>query len=310
MRPRASPRPATARTASLLAAVAALTGCGRLTELTPDPPVTPVQWCEQRPCVDWGSTVINEPFSSALVFLLALAWIGVGAYFLLTRRRQRSRGWFGVALVLGGVGAALAGISYQLFSYALKCAGRDNCLLTNGFEVWYSICQAASVSAMIAAVAYAAAAGRGRRDLLWYAAANVATYLVVASLGTLLPSAALLSFEVLTLFAVPGIIIAIVLARRGARLDADGGSLAKYRDLFWAAVLLALVQVAYFAYYAAGITALLWDGGGGIYFSENDVLHVGMLAWLCFVAVTLGRSLADRESTQEQPRPDEGPAGA
>lgn len=304
------PRRAVVRSAGLLTGTGSLTACGRLAELPSDPPVTPQEWCEQRPCIQWGDTIINEPFSSALVLLLAVAWVGVGGYFLVTRQDQRSRGWFGAALVLGGVGAGLAGISYQLFSYALKCAGQEVCLLTNGFEVWYSICQAASISAMIAAVAFAASSGQGRRLLLWYAAANILVYVVVAMLGTFLPSAPLLSFEVLTLFAVPGIIVVIVLARRGLRRDDDPDSRAKYRDLFWAAVLLAGVQVAYFAYYAAGITALLWDGGAGIYFSENDVLHVGMIGWLVFVTLTLGKSLADRQSTEGRARPEWSPGAA
>lgn len=283
------------RAAGMVAAVAALTACGRLAELPADPPVTPQEWCQQRPCLEWAGTTVNEPLGSALVFLLALLWVGVGWYFLASRRGQRSRGWFGLALVVGGIGAALAGISYQLFSYELKCAGQEVCLLTNGFEVWYSICQAASISAMIAAVAYAAALGRARTLLLLYAALNLAGYLVVAALGSFLPDAALLSFEVLTLFSVPGIIVVVVLGLRGIRRD--GGR--KYRDLLWAAVLLVLVQVAYFAYYAAGVTAALWDGGNGVYFSENDVLHIGMIGWLLFVARTLGRSLADSSPTEE-----------
>lgn len=38
------------------------------------------------------------------------------------------------------------------------------------------------------------------------------------------------------------------------------------RAIAWAAILLIAVQVAYFAYYAAGITATLWDNGAGFYF--------------------------------------------
>ena len=65
------------------------------------------------------------------------------------------------------------------------------------------------------------------------------------------------------------------------------------RALLVAAGLLVLVQVAYFAYYAAGVTAALWDEGRGFYFSANDVLHVGMLGWLAYVVVAVGRRLRD-----------------
>lgn len=259
-----------------------LSGCA-LNEVPYDPPITPEQWCEQRPCVDVGSFVLNEPLGTFLVFFLALLWIAVGVGFLVTRRGQMSRGWLGVALILGGLGAAQAGVSYQAFSYELKCAGKQYCTYTNGLEVGYSITQAWSVSAMLIAVAYACTAAR--RGVIIYAVANAVVYTVVAAVGVLLPSTLLLSFEVLMLFALPGIILVMVLAARSKQPAS--------RPILIAAVLLVVVNVAYFAYYAAGITETLWDSGDGFYFSANDVLHVGMIAWLIYVAVAVGPKLRD-----------------
>lgn len=271
------------RRRSLLPLIAVLlTGCGRIDELQSSPPVTPQQWCEQRPCVDVGGIVFTEPLGSFLVFFLAALWIGIGGYFLATRRGQRSRAWLGAALILGGIGAAQAGISYQAFGYELKCAGREVCALTNGFEVGYSLTQAWSVSAMLVAVGYACTRPSVRRAISWYALANALVYCVVLAAGVMLPSAFLLSFTMLMLFAVPGIIIVMVV------------SWSANRDVFTAAVLLIAVNVAYYAYWAAGVTATLYQGGEGFYFSENDVLHVGYIAWLIFLAVRLGPTLADR----------------
>jgi hypothetical protein len=273
-----------------------LAGCGRLGEVEYDPPVTPEQWCNQRPCVDVGGIVLNEPLGTFLVFTLAALWIAVGVGFLLTRRGQASRGWLGVALVMGGLGAAQAGVSYQAFSYELKCAGKQYCTYTNGFEVGYSITQAWSVSAMLIAVAYACALGRARRGVSVYAVLNAAAYCVVALVGVLTASTVLLSFEVLMLFALPGIILVIVLSARSHEPAS--------RSIMWAAILLLAVNAAYFAYYAAGVTESLWDEGRGFYFSANDVLHVGMIGWLVFVAVTLGPRLRDRggSTKADQPR--------
>jgi len=265
----------------------ALAGCGRLDELTTS--VTPEQWCRDRPCVDVGGTVLNEPTSTVLVFALAALWVASGIYFLATARSQRSRQWLGAALILGGLGAAQAGVSYQAFSYALKCAGRNVCLLTDGWEVGYSITQALSVSAMLVAVAFACGRGTLRRGLCWYAAINAAVYLFVSLLGVMVPSRTLLSFEVLLLFALPGIVIVIVVAARGYRATRD----ALDRSLVVAAALLVIVQIAYFVYYAVGITAVLWKEGAGIYFSENDVLHVGMILWLAYVVFVVGKHLRD-----------------
>lgn len=271
---------------------ASLVGCARLEELPYEPPTTPQEWCQQRPCVDVGGIVLNEPLGTFLVFALSIGWVLLGLAFLRSRAGQQARTWMGIALVLGGIGAVLAGISYQAFSYALKCADRELCVLTNGFEVGYSITQAASVSAMVAAVAFAAATGAVRRWVLAYSVVNVVGYLVISIVGVLLVSAVLLSFEVLMLFAVPGLIAAITLATRGYR--ATGSPM--LRQLLTAAWLLVAVQVAYFSYSAAGITQALWDGGNGFYFSENDVLHVGMILWLIYVWRTLYRTLRDYES--------------
>ncbi|MCB0914982.1 MAG: hypothetical protein H6525_08060 [Actinobacteria bacterium] len=279
------------RRLALVVTAIGLAGCGRLDELTYEPPTTPAQWCEQRPCIEVADTVINEPIGIVLVFALALMWIGSGLYFLATRRGQRSRLWFGIALVLGGVGAGLAGTSYQLFSYVLKCQGRDLCSLTNGYEVAYSVTQAWSVSAMVVAVAFATTSGRARTALVWYAALNAVAYCAVTIVGVSTPSALLLSFPVLMLFALPGVIIVMVISARRLRAP-------KERAIFTAAVLLILVQVAYYAYWASGLTQTLWDGGNGFYFSENDVLHIGFILWLGYVVWRLGPTLDDRSESR------------
>lgn len=262
-----------------------LAGCASVPGLDYAPATTPQQWCDQRPCVELGSTVVAEPWSSALVFALALLWIGIGIAFIVGHRGQRSRAWFGASLVLGGIAAGSAGISYQAFSYELKCAGRDVCALTNGFEVTYSLLQVASMSAMVIAVAWALASARALRAITAYAVINVLVYVAVTVAGVLIPSALLLSFEVLLLFAVPALVIVAVLGWRNR-----SGQLG--RRILWVLVLLVAVQIAYLAYYSAGITESLW--ASGIYFSANDVLHVGMVAWLAVAGLALWRPLTDR----------------
>ena len=277
----------------VLAAAAALTtACGRLDELKYEPPVYPDQWCSEQPCVQIGGTTLSQPLGSTLVFTLAILWVAAGVYFLVTRRGQNSRLWFGIALVLGGIGAASAGISYQAFGYGLKCAGRSECVYTDGFELAYSFTQAVSVSCMLAAVAYACMAVRARRWVFAYASLNVIVYAVLLTIGAMAPNRAMLSFEVLMLFAVPGIIGVLVIAVVRVRQDRQP----KYKAIARAAVLLVLVQVAYFAYSMSGLTETLWDNGSGFYFSENDVLHVGMIVWLAYVTLAIGRSLTDYQT--------------
>ncbi|MBL8020295.1 MAG: hypothetical protein JNM27_11565 [Leptospirales bacterium] len=235
---------------------------------------------------------MNEPLGSFLVFLLAILWIASGVYFLKNHNAQKSRRWLGVALVLGGLGAAQAGISYQAFSYALKCAGKEFCTLTNGFEVGYSVTQAVSVSAMLTAVAIACTAGWFRKALVAYCILNAVIYVIITIIGITQPNKTLLSFEVLMLFALPGILFVILVSgiqylRKRKPLDGS---------LLVAALLLVLVNAAYFTYYGAGITATLYKNGQGFYFSENDVLHVGMIFWLFYVVKTVGKHLRDFDS--------------
>jgi hypothetical protein len=68
---------------------------------------------------------------------------------------------------------------------------------------------------------------------------------------------------------------------------------AKNLSLLISTLLLVVVQVAYFTYDAAGLTETLWDHGRGFYFSENDVLHVGMMLWLVYVVFVVGKRLRD-----------------
>jgi hypothetical protein len=277
-----------------------LAGCGRLDELISMPPTTPQQWCEQRPCIAFGGTVLDEPLGTTLVFLLAASWVAAGICFLVSRRDQLSRLWFGIALMLGGIGAALAGISYQAFGYVLKCAGRDLCVLTDGFEVGYSIAQALSAGAMVTAVSYACATARLRRGLIGYAAVNAALYGAISVTGVMMPSAMLLSYAVLMLFALPGILVLIVICARRYLRNHD----AMDRSLVIGTLLLFVVQAAYFGYRAAGLKEKLWDHGKGFYFSENDALHVGMLLWLAYVVFVVGKHLRDHPAVRAGQRPD------
>lgn len=265
----------------------------RLNELVYEPKTTPEQWCRIRPCVDMGGFIFNEPLGSFLVFLLAFLWVLSGFYFLKQNGGQKSRNWFGIALVLGGIGAFQAGISYQAFSYLLKCAGREFCQLTNGFEVGYSVTQAVSVSAMMTAMSFACTRGLFRKGIIIYSLLNAVIYIIITVIGVSQLNKVLLSFEVLMLFALPGILLVLVISGIGyirSRNPLDG-------SLLLAAVFLVLVNVAYFAYYAAGITANLYQEGKGFYFSENDVLHVGMILWLWYTVTYVGRHLRDIEDT-------------
>lgn len=269
-----------------------LAGCGRLDQLRLQPPTTPEQWCAELPCVKVGNTVFNEPFGTFLIFLLAVLLIAAGAYFLVTRHAERSRTWLGITLLIAGVGSISAGISFQAFSYELKCAGLEYCRLTNGFEVGFSVAQALSVSSMLIVVAFACTRSGLRRGLIIYSVLNAVVYCIVTIAAVMIPSALLLSFSVLMFFSVPGLIAVVIVA--GSRYRRSRAAVD--RRLMITGIFILTVQTVFFIYGMLGITAKLWDGGQGIFFSDNDVLHTGMIAWTCYVFFALRHTLRDRSS--------------
>jgi sterol desaturase/sphingolipid hydroxylase (fatty acid hydroxylase superfamily) len=56
-------------------------------------------------------------------------------------------------------------------------------------------------------------------------------------------------------------------------------------------LILIAVIVAYVAYMILGITAPLWQKG--IWFTENDVLHVGMIYWVYYIMKKLPDEVKD-----------------
>jgi hypothetical protein len=258
-------------------------------ELLFQPPTTPGQWCEIQPCFEIGGLTFTQPLGSILVYALALLWIAGAVYFWRIRGEHRTRTWMALALALGGTGAGLAGTSYQFLGYELKCAGRDLCLWTNALEVGYMMLQAASTSAMVIAVATACTTGALRLCLFIYAIANAVVYIALAAFGALTASRFLISFELLMAFAAPGLLFILVIATARWLRHRDAMDLA----LIGAGVWLAVTIAAYAAYLSAGTTASLWKGGDGFYFSENDVLHVGMMGFIAYLVTVVGSRLRD-----------------
>jgi hypothetical protein len=264
-----------------------------MNELLFEPPTTPEQWCEIQPCFEIGGVTFTQPLGSILVYLLAVLWIAGGVYFWRIRDGQRSREWMVLALVLGGIGAGLAGTSFQFLGYELKCEGRDLCLWTNWFEVAYVMLQSASASAMLIAVAYACTTGALRRYLVIYAVANTVAYVALVTYGALTGTRALISFELLLVFAAPGLLFILVIATVRWLRDRDSMDLAMIGAGLW---LIATIA-AYSAYLAAGLTASLWDGGDGFYLSENDVLHIGMILFIAHLVAVVADRLRDNASS-------------
>ena len=279
------------RTFFWLLSLLALSGCNRLDLIPYNPTQTPESWLIFQPFVrfkiGWHDIILIQPSTTTIVYLLGVLAIGVGLYFFRTRGNHQSRVWWGIALLLWGIGALLAGTSYEAFSYQIKCAGREVCIWTSWWEVIYLILSVASIDAMLIAEAYACAAGKWRKVLLVYASLNAVLYTIIALIGALIPIKFLISFELLILVAAPGVLVLLILnswrySKYKARLDLA---------LLGTWIGLVLILGAYFLYLVLGYAETLW--ARGIWFSANDVLHIGLIIWMIYLARVVAKRVED-----------------
>jgi hypothetical protein len=86
---------------------------------------------------------------------------------------------------------------------------------------------------------------------------------------------------------VPNLVIFLVL---------NGGRYAKHKKRMDLALLgtwawLILTIGAYFLYYVSGLSQKLW--AQGIWFTENDVLHIGLIIWMLYIVGLVSRHVED-----------------
>jgi hypothetical protein len=268
-----------------------LTACGRLDSITYTPAQTPETWLQIQPFAEFmiasRNIIFVQPSTSIIVYLLGILTIAVGLYFLKIRQGHLSRFWWGIALLLWGIGALLAGTSYEAFSYAIKCAGRDACLWTSWWEILYLIASVWSIDAMTMAVAYSSTTGKLRKALSVYAIVNAVAYFIVVMIGAFIPVKFLISFELLLVVSAPGIIAFFVI--NGWRYFKLKQSLDITLLGTW--IWLGVTIAAYFLYLISGNTASLW--ARGMWFSENDVLHIGLIVWMLYITFALVPKVKD-----------------
>lgn len=261
----------------------------RLGTIPAEPELTAETWCEVQPClripIRSRGIIVTQPTSSLWVYLLGLFTIGVGAHFLRFQGGEPSRLWWGIALLLWGVGALLAGTSYQAFGYHIKCAGWDRCAWTSWWEVVYLILHQLSLDALLAAAANSLPPGSWRSALLTAAVVIGALYTIITLAGGLIPVRSLITFERMVWISSP------VLA---ALLSINLWRFSRYQDpgdlvVGGGWLLLVVITAAYWIYDRQGMTEKLWSRG--TWFSQNDVLHIGLIVWMLYIAFAVTRHI-------------------
>ncbi len=258
-----------------------------------DTELTPENWCSEQPCLKVKllsrEIILTQPSSTFFVYLLGLLTTGVGIYFLWIRGTELSRLWWGVSLLLWGIGALLAGTSYQAFGYQIKCAGRKSCAWTSWWEVVYLMFQKTSVSAMLIAVSYSCSTGLLKMTLLFYALTSSLLYCILVFIGALVPIKSYITFDLMVRVSTPIYLLVFIL--NGMRYYMFGTSMDLALLGTW--VLLFLTSATYYAYDHFKVTEKLWAGGTGVWFSQNDVLHIGLIIWIIYISTVVAHQIRD-----------------
>jgi hypothetical protein len=276
-----------------------LSGCGRLDSILYSPQQTGQEWLASQPFVELAigsrNLILVQPSSTVFVYLLGILAIAVGVYFFRIKGMHLSRKWWGMALLFWGIGALLAGTSYQAFSYEIKCAGHEFCVWTSWWEILYMIFSVASVNAMMLAVAYSSAVGKTRLSMSCYALANFGIYSLIILVGALIPVKFMISFELMLIFLAPSILVLFILSLGRYRKLKQPVDLALIATWLW----LGFTIAAYYIYLVLGITEDLWHQG--IWFSENDVLHLGLILWMLYIGFGLAKKVEDTPEESAKP---------
>ncbi|WCL50127.1 DUF6962 family protein [Leptospira sp. GIMC2001] len=268
-----------------------ITNCNQIDTIQYSPNLTPSDFLSgqhfwQIPLGENGF-VLSQPSSSFFVFLLSFFYIYVGYQFIRDLRAQKSRLWWAIGFFLTGIAAILAGISYQAFGYELKCSGREYCRWTTWWEINYEILQNAGMNGFLVAAAYTNAKGLFRKILIGYSLLNTIVYSCLVIYGAIIPIQFFISFEFLELSCLPAVVFFLASSAYGYFTKKDNMNL----NLLITWLLLILVMIAYVVSLEMDLTSLLWNKG--IWFTENDVLHVGLIFWVWFICKKLPDKIQD-----------------
>jgi len=133
------------------------------------------------------------------------------------------------------------------------------------------------MNAFLVAISYSNFVDSKRKTIISYATFNALLYTVLLAYGVITPVRFLVSFECLVLISSPAVFFMLVLHSRTYAMGKDAMNM--HLRNTW--LLMLLVGIAYSIYLSFGISTLFWKKG--IWFNENDVLHLGMICWVYYI---------------------------
>lgn len=187
-----------------------------------------------------------------------------------------------------GIGTIFAGTSYQAFGYQLKCVGREYCNFTDWWEIIYLLLTAISIGVLVYAMSHCAAKGKLRKVMQWIAYISIPLYAVILTVGSIVPIKFMVTYELFTAFYMPHFLVFFVLSIIEYKKKKD--IMNKRFIITW--ILFLIVNVSYYVYYWMGLSEMLVDSTG-IWFNQNDVLHVMLLLWFIYIWFAMPKVMKD-----------------
>lgn len=235
------------------------------------PPINYDQYIASMPFIYLSNVNLyfQQPFSSILVFAMGLVIIYIGWVYV--KHSNFVTIWLGINFFFWGLGAIVAGISYQAFGADLKCALYDSCRFTHLVELFYMSLTVISINALL--IAYSGFhASKTAQRLQSLALFSVGAYSLLQGIGMVVPVKFLLTYEFMLIFLSVNIVIMMW-------TDYTQRSSEVHKRLFIWWIVFLFVNLAYFIALFSGYAAPLYQTTG-IWFNENDVLHLFLLLWM------------------------------
>lgn len=241
-------------------------------------PIRASDWCSLQPCTNIFGYTINQLSSSILVYALSIYTCYLAFKLLSQRGIHLSKLYWGLSLLLGGTGALAAGTSFQAFAYEIKCAGKVFCSQDSHWEIAYYLLTASSGVLMLIGFLLSSLKRLPRPYLFGLAALYLGIYNYLCISSYMDGSATFASFNFMLVYMSP--VYAFILGVSIFNYLKNTSPIHSAYLRAWG--ILSLTIVFYCLYEYTEMTSLLWQYK--IWFSSNDVLHIGMFVWLIYLS--------------------------
>lgn len=227
--------------------------------------------------------VVQQISSTVMVWGLGVLIVACGVVVYIKRGYSPVGRYWGIGLVLWGLGAIVAGVSYQIFGYELKANGYEYVLFTSNWELCYMILTAFATNYMLVGTAHAALKGKLLKYVHIFAFCHCIAYGVYMLVGSILAIESIISYFGFTQFV--AIDFMLMFAMNIWHYVKHKDKLNIRMVFTWGTF--AVVNIAYFVCYYIGMGSIYTNTG--IWFNENDVLHLLLMVWAVHVLVVLLR---------------------